>query len=436
MDLTKDFQEIDLKQSGKFMYELTERLYPICRSITGNGVRDTLSILKEFIPLKIEEVPSGTKVLDWEIPDEWNVSDAWVKNSNGEKIVDFKKLNLHLLNYSLPVDKTIDLEELKEHLHTLPEYPDWIPYRTAYYSRQWGFCISHNQFQRLTEGDFHIYIDSEIKPGSLTYGEVLIPGNTKEEVLFSCHICHPSLCNDNLSGIVLAAKLSDILKTMTLHYSYRFLFIPGTIGSIAWLSRNEDTVKNIKHGVVLTLLGDSTPFQYKKSRQGNTEIDRIMEYLLKDEIGSKMLDFSPYGYDERQFCSPGFNLPVGRLSRTPFEEFPEYHTSADNLDFIGANNLSDSLEFLLKVISVVEGNKKWINLNPKGEPQLGKRGLYKTIGGQRLQKNYQMALLWILNLSDGGYSLLDIAKKSGIEFEVLIQASNELFQCDLLKEVE
>jgi aminopeptidase-like protein len=436
MDLTKDFQEIDLKKSGKFMYELAERLYPICRSITGNGVRDTLSILKEFIPLKIEEVPSGTKVLDWEIPDEWNVSDAWVKNSNGEKIVDFKKLNLHLLNYSLPVDKTIDLEELKEHLHTLPEYPDWIPYRTAYYSRQWGFCISHNQFQRLTEGDFHIYIDSEIKPGSLTYGEVLIPGNTKEEVLFSCHICHPSLCNDNLSGIVLAAKLSDILKTMTLHYSYRFLFIPGTIGSIAWLSRNEDTVKNIKHGVVLTLLGDSTPFQYKKSRQGNTEIDRIMEYLLKDEIGSKMLDFSPYGYDERQFCSPGFNLPVGRLSRTPFEEFPEYHTSADNLDFIGANNLSDSLEFLLKVISVVEGNKKWINLNPKGEPQLGKRGLYKTIGGQRLQKNYQMALLWILNLSDGGYSLLDIAKKSGIEFEVLIQASNELFQCDLLKEVE
>jgi aminopeptidase-like protein len=433
MDLTKDFQEIDLKQSGKFMYELTERLYPICRSITGNGVRDTLSILKEFIPLKIEEVPSGTKVLDWEIPDEWNVSDAWVKNSNGEKIVDFKKLNLHLLNYSLPVDKTIDLEELKEHLHTLPEYPDWIPYRTAYYSRQWGFCISHNQFQRLTEGDFHIYIDSEIKPGSLTYGEVLIPGNTKEEVLFSCHICHPSLCNDNLSGIVLAAKLSDILKTMTLHYSYRFLFIPGTIGSIAWLSRNEDTVKNIKHGVVLTLLGDSTPFQYKKSRQGNTEIDRIMEYLLKDEIGSKMLDFSPYGYDERQFCSPGFNLPVGRLSRTPFEEFPEYHTSADNLDFIGANNLSDSLEFLLKVISVVEGNKKWINLNPKGEPQLGKRGLYKTIGGQRLQKNYQMALLWILNLSDGSYSLLDIAIKSGIKFEVLLEVAKELEQVKLLR---
>ena len=436
MDLTKDFQEIDLKQSGKFMYELAERLYPICRSITGNGVRETLSILKEFIPLKIEEVPSGTKVLDWEIPDEWNVSDAWVKNSNGEKIVDFKKLNLHLLNYSLPIDKTIDLEELKEHLHTLPEYPDWVPYRTAYYNRQWGFCMSHNQFQRLTEGDFQIYIDSEIKPGSLTYGEVLIPGNTKEEVLFSCHICHPSLCNDNLSGIVLAAKLADILKTMTLHYSYRFLFIPGTIGSITWLSRNEDTVKNIKHGVVLTLLGDSTPFQYKKSRQGNSEIDRIVEYLLKDEIGSKMLDFSPYGYDERQFCSPGFNLPVGRLSRTPFEEFPEYHTSADNLDFISANNLCDSLEFLLKVISVVEGNKKWINLNPKGEPQLGKRGLYKTIGGQRLQKNYQMALLWILNLSDGSYSLLDIAIKSGIEFEVLIQATNELFQCGLLKEVE
>ena len=436
MTLFKYFQETNFQLEGKFMYELASRLYPICRSITGNGVRETLSILKEFIPLTIEEVPSGTKVLDWEIPDEWNVRDAWVKNSNGEKIVDFKKLNLHLLNYSLPVDKTVDLEELKDHLHTLPEYPDWVPYRTAYYNRQWGFCMSHNQFQKLTEGDYHIYIDSEIKPGSLTYGEVLIPGKTKQEVLFSCHICHPSLCNDNLSGIVLAAKLAEILKTMDLNYSYRFLFIPGTIGSIAWLSRNEDTVHNIKHGVVLTLLGDSTPFQYKKSRQGNAEIDRIIEYLLKDEISSKMLDFSPYGYDERQFCSPGFNLPVGRLTRTPFDEFPEYHTSADNLDFISADNLSDSLEFMFKVISVVEGNKKWINLKPKGEPQLGKRGLYKTIGGQSQQKDYQMALLWILNLSDGSYSLLDIAIKSGIKFELLLQAANELFQSDLLKEVE
>jgi aminopeptidase-like protein len=434
MDLTKDFREIDLQQSGKFMYELTERLYPICRSITGNGVRETLSILKEFVPLTIEEVPSGTKVFDWEIPDEWNICDAWIINPDGEKIVDFKKLNLHLLNYSIPVDKRINLKELKEHLFTLPEYPDWVPYRTSYHNRQWGFCMSHNQFQDLKDGEYHVKIDSEIKPGSLTYGEILIPGKTKEEVMFSCHICHPSLCNDNLSGIVIAAKLADILKTMDLHYSYRFLFIPGTIGSIAWLSKNEDRVNNIKHGIVLTLLGDSTPFQYKKSRQGNTEIDRIMEYLLKNDSGSKMLDFSPYGYDERQFCSPGFNLPVGRLTRTPFEEFPEYHTSADNLNFINANNLSSSLVLLFKIVAIVEANKKWINMNPKGEPQLGKRGLYKTIGGQRQQKDYQMALLWILNLSDGNHSMLDIAVKSGIDFGILLQAATELNKVDLLRD--
>ena len=435
MDLTKDFQEIDLQQSGKFMYELAERLYPICRSITGNGVRETLSILNEFVPLTIEEVPSGTKVFDWEIPDEWNICDAWIINPIGEKIIDFKKLNLHVLNYSIPVDERINLKELKKHIFTLPEYPGWVPYRTSYHNRQWGFCMSHNQFQNLKDGDYQVKIDSEIKPGSLTYGEILIPGKTKEEVLFSCHICHPSLCNDNLSGIVLAAKLAHILKMFDLHYSYRFLFIPGTIGSISWLSRNEDTVNNVRHGMVLTLLGDSTPFQYKKSRQGNAEIDRIMEYLLKNESGSKMLDFSPYGYDERQYCSPGFDLPVGRLTRTPFEEFPEYHTSADNLNFINGENLSESLAFLFKLITIIEGNKKWINLNPRGEPQLGKRGLYKLIGGQSRQKDYQMALLWILNLSDGNHSMLDIAVKSGIEFDLLLQGANNLLQVGLLKEL-
>ena len=435
MDLTKDFQEIDVKQSGKFMYGLAERLYPICRSITGNGVRETLSILNEFVPLTIEEVPSGTKVFDWEIPDEWNICDAWIINPIGEKIIDFKKLNLHVLNYSIPVDERINLKELKKHIFTLPEYPGWVPYRTSYHNRQWGFCMSHNQFQNLKDGDYQVKIDSEIKPGSLTYGEILIPGKTKEEVLFSCHICHPSLCNDNLSGIVLAAKLAHILKMFDLHYSYRFLFIPGTIGSISWLSRNEDTVNNVRHGMVLTLLGDSTPFQYKKSRQGNAEIDRIMEYLLKNESGSKMLDFSPYGYDERQYCSPGFNLPVGRLTRTPFEEFPEYHTSADNLNFINGENLSESLAFLFKLITIIEGNKKWINLNPRGEPQLGKRGLYKLIGGQSRQKDYQMALLWILNLSDGNHSMLDIAVKSGIEFDLLLQGANNLLQVGLLKEL-
>ena len=436
MKLFQNIKEEKIQQAGEFMYRLAERLYPICRSITGNGVRETLSILNEFIPVTITEVPTGTKVLDWEIPDEWNIRDAWVKNENGQKIIDFKKLNLHALNYSVPVDKRITLNELKKHLYTIPEYPDWIPYRTSYYNRQWGFCMAHNRFENLPDGDYQVKIDADLKPGSLTYGEVFIPGKTQEEVLFSCHVCHPSLCNDNLSGIVLATKLASILKKKELTYSYRFLFIPGTIGSITWLSRNESNLRNIKRGLVLTLLGDSTPFQYKKSRQENAEIDHIMEYVLSKKEGTKMLDFSPYGYDERQFCSPGFNLPVGRLSRTPFEEFPEYHTSADNLDFISPANLSESLKLLMEIVTVIEGNKKYINLQPKGEPQLGKRGLYSPVGGKREQKEFQMALLWILNLSDGNHSLLDITLKSGIEFEIILKGANKLIKNSLLKETK
>lgn len=432
MKLFENIQEDEIHQAGEFMYRLAERLYPICRSITGNGVRETLSILNEFIPLTITEVPTGTKVLDWEIPDEWNIRDAWIKNAEGEKIVDFKKLNLHVLNYSIPVDKQMPLNELKEHLYTIPEYPGWIPYRTSYYNRQWGFCMAHSRFENLPDGDYQVKIDADLKPGSLTYGEVFIPGKSKKEVLFSCHVCHPSLCNDNLSGIVLATKLANILKKEKLAYSYRFLFIPGTIGSITWLSRNESKLCNIKHGLVLTLLGDSTPFQYKKSRQENAEIDQIMEYVLSKKEGSKMLDFSPYGYDERQFCSPGYNLPVGRLSRTPFEEFPEYHTSADNPDFISSTNLSESLRLLLNAVFVIERNKKYINTHPKGEPQLGKRGLYNSVGGHQQNREFRMALLWVLNLSDGNHSLLDIAKKSGIEFEIIYDSSSLLHKFSLL----
>lgn len=429
-----NFQEVDFSTGGKSMYDLAQRLYPICRSITGNGVRETLNILKEFIPLQIHEIPTGTKVFDWEIPDEWNINDAWIKDPIGNKIIDFKKLNLHVLNYSIPVDQKVGLAELKEHLYTIPENPDWVPYRTSYYSRKWGFCMSHNQFTGLKEGDYHVHIDSDLKPGSLTYGEYFIQGETDEEVLFSCHVCHPSLCNDNLSGITIATWLAGILKEVKTRYSYRFLFIPGTIGSITWLSENEDKVKNIKHGLVLSLLGDSTAFSYKKSRRGDAEIDKIMKYILKDDTEAQILDFSPYGYDERQYCSPGFNLAIGRLTRKPFGEFPEYHTSADNLDFISADNLGAALNLLLKVIFIIEGNLKYINLSPKGEPQLGKRGLYNNVGGSSHQKDYQMALLWILNLSDGQNSILDIAVISGIEFETVVFCVKELIITGLLKE--
>ncbi len=423
-------------QIGDDLHRMIERLYPICRSITGNGVRETLKIISEFITLEITEVPSGTRVFDWSVPDEWNIHDAYVKNSRGERVVDFQALNLHVLNYSTPVEKTLTLDELKKHLFTLPDHPDWIPYRTSYHDRNWGFCLSHNQFLELPEDDYEVRIDSTLEAGSLTYGEYLIKGESSDEVLISCHICHPSLCNDNLSGIAIAAFVAMALNESALKYSYRFLFIPGTIGSITWLSLNEDKVGNIKHGLVLSLLGDSGKFNYKKSRRGDAEIDRLVTSLLKREYDeSGIIEFYPYGYDERQFCSPGFNLPVGRLSRTPHGEFPEYHTSADNLDFVKPEFLAQSYDLLCSIIQELESAEKYLNLSPKCEPQLGKRGLFKKIGGQSNSKDSQMALLWALNLSDGEHSIRDISAQSGLHIDMIREAVEALVDVDLLKRI-
>lgn len=417
---------------GQEMYRLIEKLYPFNRSITGNGVRQTLAEVSKIIPLQINEIPSGTKVFDWEIPKEWNITDAWIKNKKGEKIVDFQKSNLHVLNYSVPVHKKLQLAELKSNLYTLPGQPDWVPYRTSYHNPVWGFCMAHNQLVSLNEGEYEIFIDSTLEPGALTYGEYFIEGQTTDEVLISTHICHPSLANDNLSGIAVASFLARELSKEKPFYSYRFLFIPGTIGSIAWLSLNEAKTQHIKYGLVLTLLGDESKFHYKKSRRGNAEIDKIVEYLLAKEFEDHgIIDFYPYGYDERQFCSPGFNLPVGRLSRKPHGEFPEYHTSADNLDFVKPEKLAESLDLLENIVRVLETNKTYFNLNPKCEPQLGKRGLYKNIGGDN-NKDAQMAILWVLNLSDGENSLLDIARTSGIPYNIIHLAATALMDADLL----
>jgi aminopeptidase-like protein len=410
-------------------------LYPICRSITGNGVRETLNIIKKHISLTVHEVPTGTKVFDWTVPKEWNIKDACIKNTRGEKIIDFKKSNLHILNYSVPIKKKVSLKELKEHLFTLPEYPDWIPYRTSYYNENWGFCLSHNQFLELKDEEYEVFIDSSLGKGHLTYGEYYIEGEKPEEVLISCHICHPSLCSDNLSGIAVATFIAKYLKKIPLRYSYRFVFIPGTIGSITWLCLNEKNVSKIKHGLVAACLGDSGGYTYKKSRQGDAMIDSVVINVLKDSGNHcQIIDFFPYGYDERQYCSPGFNLPVGCLMRTPHGQYPEYHTSADNLDFVKPEFLAESFSKYLAILNVLENNKKYINQNPKCEPQLGKRGLYKTIAGQTNGENYQLAMLWILNLSDGNYSLLDISDRAGLEFDVIKAAADALLKHDLLKE--
>lgn len=420
---------------GEQMFSLAKTLFPICRSITGNGVRKTLQILSEEIPLTIHEVPTGTRVFDWEVPREWNINDAYIKNSRGEKIIDFSNSNLHVLNYSIPVNKKVSLEELNKHLYYLPEHPDWIPYRTSYYKEDWGFCLTYNQFLGLKDEVFEVCIDSTLEPGNLTYGELVIKGELDAEILISSHVCHPSLANDNLAGIGVAVSLAKELLKSKQRYSYRFLFIPGTIGAITWLALNEKNAKRIKHGLVASLLGDTGHFTYKRSRRGNAEIDQIAEWVLKYRNDkNEIIDFFPYGYDERQYCSPGFNLAVGCLSRTPFGQYIQYHTSADNLDFISADALQESYDVYFEIVMMLEANKKFINLSPMGEPQLGKRGLYSLKGGNNDAKEFQLALLWVLNLSDGEHSLLDITKRSKMKFETIRLAAENLEKSGLLKE--
>ncbi len=425
---------IEAPEIGTRIHDFIRELYPICRSITGDGVRETLCRIGRHIPLTLCEVPTGTQVFDWTVPKEWNINDAYVKNPDGVKIIDFKKSNLHILNYSIPIHQTVSLAELREHLFTLPSHPDWVPYRTSYYNENWGFCISHAQFSALGEGDYEVFIDASLKAGHLTYGECYIPGESADEILVSSHVCHPSLCNDSISGVALSTFLAEHLLGRTLRYSYRFLFIPATIGSITWLALNEASVDRIKHGLVVTCVGDPGKLTYKKSRRGNAEVDRAVIHVLRHTGGPhEILEFSPYGYDERQFCSPGFNLPVGSLSRSRDACYPEYHTSADNLEFVKPAFLADSFATYLSTLSLLEKNYVYLNQNPKCEPQLGKRGLYRKIGGVVESPDTELAILWVLNLSDANHSLLDIAERAQMSFELISGAADSLLQAGLLK---
>lgn len=425
----------DYVEAGHEMHKFISELYPICRSITGNGVRQTLSLINKRIPLEIKEVPSGTKVFDWVVPKEWNISDAYVKDTKGKIVIDFKKCNLHVVSYSVPVRKRVSLSELMEHLFSIPERPTWIPYRNSFYKEDWGFCVTHNQLLELRDEYYEVCIESSLQEGYLTYGECYIQGDSDEEILISSHICHPSLCNDNLSGIAVAVFLGQHLTSISRRYSYRILFAPTTIGSITWLALNEAKLPKIKHGLVLACLGDPGISTYKKSRRGDAEIDKVVDYVLKGSGQDyKILNFSPYGYDERQYCSPGFNLPVGCFMRTPNGQFPEYHTSADNLDFIQPGALADSLEKCVNIFDLLEGNIKYVNQNLKCEPQLGKRGLYRPLNRNNEPPPEYLAILWVLNLADGNHSLLDIAEKAGIRFEEISKATCALIQAGLLKE--
>lgn len=422
--------------AGHAMHAFARELFPICRSITGLGLRETLRRIGQRVPLTVHEVPSGTRVHDWEVPLEWTIRAGWLKAPDGRVLADFSRSNLQVVNYSAPVHAKIPLADLRPHLHSLPERPTWVPYRTSYYKRDWGFCLPHAIVATLGPGEYEAFIDSSLEPGSLSYGECVIPGESPDEVLVSCHACHPSLANDNLSGLVVATWLAMALAARPHRLTYRFVFVPGTIGSIAWLARNPETVKRIRHGLLLTCCGDPGAFTYKRSRRGDAVVDRAAAHVLRPRAPhARLIDFFPYGYDERQYCSPGYNLPVGCLMRTPHGEYPEYHTSADNLDLITPGALEESLQTALAVLAIVDGNRRLRSLNPFGEPQLGRRGLYRATGGDKAIAELQMAYLWVLNLADGEHDLLDVADRAAIAFPTIARAAEDLQRVGLVEEL-
>jgi aminopeptidase-like protein len=422
-----------LTDIGEVLHAHVAALFPLCRSITGAGLRATLRYIGEHIPLRVREVPTGTRVLDWEVPPEWSVRGATLRTLDGRTLVDFRRNNLHLLQYSTPVDRIVPLDELQAHLFSLPEQPGLIPYRTSYYARNWGFCLSDQDRRALTDKAYRVHIDTSLEPGSLTYGECFLPGQSAREVLISAHCCHPSLANDNLSSIAVAIELARTLAGRSRRLGYRFLFAPGTIGAISWLHFNRDAPERIAHGLVLTCLGDPAPPSYKRSRKGTAAIDRYAGYVLRESgNGDRISPFSPTGYDERQFCSPGFDLPMGCLMRSPGGSFPQYHTSDDTPSFVTGAALADSLSVARRILDLVECDGTFRNTSPYGEPQLGRRGLYD---GERAAGLDRMAVLWVLSLSDGAHSLLDIAEHAALPFQAVAAAATALREVGLLAPV-
>jgi aminopeptidase-like protein len=422
------------KTAGDEMLRLVQRLYPICRSITGDGVRETLRILGESLPLEVREVPTGTPVFDWTVPDEWNIRDAWIATTAGRRVVDFRESNLHVVSYSEPIRGRFRLEDLRSRLHVLEAQPDWIPYRTSYYTRSWGFCLSGRAYEAFQEPEYDVCIDSSLGPGALTYGELVLPGEVEDEYLISAHVCHPSLANDNLSGIAVSLFLARELGRRKTHFSYRFLYAPGTIGSLTWLSQNRERLDRVRGGMTLVCLGDARPLTYKKSVAGDSVLDRAAGHVLEHwtEPGH-IVGYHPFGYDERQFNSPGFRIPFGSLMRGRHGEFPEYHTSADNLAFVSAERLQGSLDACLAILSVLDQDRAYRSLAPHGEPQLGRRGIYRAMGGVADPGAITTAMLWLLALSDGTRSILDIAERAGLRADSLSDAAEVLEQHELLE---
>ncbi|MEZ5653223.1 MAG: DUF4910 domain-containing protein, partial [Burkholderiaceae bacterium] len=420
-----------------------ERLLPLPRSLTGPGVRASLAEIARTLaelapqapPLQMVEVASGDTVFDWTVPDEWAAREAWFKGPDGRKRARFSEHYLHLLGYSEPIHRTMPLSELQEHLHSMPDRPDWIPYRTSYYRRTWGFCLSHSERESLPDGNYEVFIDADLGPGSLSYGQCVLPGQTEREILVWTHICHPSQANDNLSGMSVATALAAAWAGQTPRHTLRFVFAPATIGAITWMAKHPVERARIDHAVVFTNLGDAGPFHYQLSQDGHAVVDQAFTHLFETEpdlAGGLIEPFEPYGYDDRQFNSPGIGIAAGCLTRTPHGRYPQYHTSADNLSFISGDALAQACSVLWRAIRILDGNQRYRNLAPYGEPQLGKRGLYETVGGKNEQHTRQLAMLWVLNQSDGRRSLLDIARRAKMPFELIESVANALREGGLL----
>ncbi len=419
---------------GKEMYKLAERMYPICRSITGNGFRASLQIIREQLPeIKVVEVPSGTQVFDWNIPKEWNIEGGGIYTLDGKTIIDFKDTNLHILGYSLPIDKIISREELLEHVYTQPNQPDWIPYVTSYYKERWGFCMSEKQKQSLVDEKYHVVINSKLEAGSLTYGELLIPGETEDEILLSTYLCHPSMANNELSGPVVQTELIKYVKRLPKRkYSYRFVFIPETIGSLTYCCRNLDVLKrNVKAGFVLSCIGDERTYSYVSSKYGDTLADRVLQNVLKFHYPEYIkYSFLKRGSDERQYNAAGIELPVCGFCRSKYEEYPEYHTSADNMDLITPGGLQSSYDVMVKVINTLEYNEFYV-MRCKGEPQLGKRGLYPTVS-QKGSYSAIKTMTHFIAYADGRNDLIEISNITGVSTIELIDVVDKLKNCELL----
>ena len=421
------------------MYTLLKKLYPICRSITGKGVRETLRVIKDTIPINIKEIETGTEVFNWNIPFEWNINNAYVKNSKNEKIINFLKHNLHIVSYSEPINKNVTYNELKKHIHTLKEYPAWIPYRTSYYKKNWGFCMKHKNFLKLDKNDtYKVYIDSTLKNGNLTYADLIIPGKNKKEILISCYICHPSMCNDSISGVVVTTYLAKYLLNKNNYYTYRFVFIPETIGSIAYLSIHLKELKeNIIGGYVITCVGDEGDFTYLKTRKDNQLVDKITLYTLENNSENfKIRDFLTCGSDERQYNYPGVDLNIGSLMKSKYHDYPEYHTSADNLDFVSEKGLNESLNMYIKCIELFEINH-YYKTNTLCEPQLGKYGLYNNIGGECDKYNKDKIdgylISKFLKYCDTEHDLIDISTKLNITINISKLIIEKLIKYKLIK---